>query len=119
MYEKLESIEHRFVEIDSLMAREGLSSADFTRLSKERGSYSEIIGAFRIYKKLKQERESAKQMLNEEADAELRALAKEELESIEVSLIEAEKQLQILTLPKDPNDERNVIIEVRAGTGGE
>jgi len=119
MYDKLESIEFRFVEIDSLMAREGLSSADFTRLSKERGSYSEIVAAYRDYKKLKSDREAAKLMLNEEPDAELRAMAKEELESVEIRLIEVEKLLQILTLPKDPNDDRNVILEVRAGTGGE
>ncbi|HET9240487.1 MAG TPA: peptide chain release factor 1 [Oligoflexus sp.] len=119
MYDKLESIEFRFVEIDSLMSRDGLSGAEITKLSRERAGYAEIIAAYREYKKLKSDRDAAKLMLNEEPDAELRAMAKEELETLELRLVEVEKELQILTLPKDPNDDRNVIVEVRAGTGGE
>jgi len=119
MFEKLEGIELRFVEIDSLLSREGLSSTDFTRLSKERAGYADIVSAYRDYKKLKLDRDAARLMLEEEADAELRALAREELGSLEEQITRAEKQLQLLTLPKDPNDNRIVMIEVRAGTGGE
>ena len=119
MYDKLEAIELRFVELDTLLARQGLSSQEFTKLSKERASYTEMVEAFRDYKRLKSEREHAKLMLLEEQDAGLRALAREELDTLEAQITEAEQNLQILTLPKDPNDERNIILEVRAGTGGE
>lgn len=119
MYEKLESIELRLGEIDALMGREGLNSQEFTKLSKERSGYAEIVDVYRSYKKLKTDRNAAKLMLEQEPDAELRALAKDELDSLNEQIEATEKQLQVLTLPRDPNDERNVILEVRAGTGGE
>lgn len=109
----------RFVEIDSLLSREGLSSQDFTRLSKERASFADIVEVYREYKILKSDREAARLMLAEDSDPEVRSMAKEELETLELKIVEAEQKLQILTLPKDPNDDRNVILEVRAGTGGE
>ena len=119
MYEKLESIELRYAEIEVLLARQGFSSQDFTKLSKERASYTEIVATFKGYKRLKVEREMARQILSEDSDLELRSLAKEELESLDVKILQAEQQLQILTLPRDPNDDRNIILEIRAGTGGE
>lgn len=119
MYEKLDALELRFVEIDAILAREGLSSTEFTRLSKERAGYVEIVEVYRTYKKATTDRQAAKQMLNEESDPELRALAKDELDELEEQIASLEKEIQILTLPKDPNDDRNVILEVRAGTGGE
>ncbi len=119
MYEKLDSIELRLTEIDSKLGREGLSSQDFTKLSKERASFAEIVEVYRSYKQLKSDRDATRKMLDEDADPEVRAMAKEELEILEEQILAAEAQLQILTLPKDPNDDRNVILEVRAGTGGE
>ncbi len=119
MFEKLESIELRFGEIDSQMSRQGLSSKDITRLSRERAGYADIVEAYQLYKKTKSERDQARFMLNEESDPEMRALAKDELEVLEEKVVELEKRLQVLTLPKDPNDDRNVMLEVRAGTGGE
>ncbi|MBC7660380.1 MAG: peptide chain release factor 1 [Chitinophagaceae bacterium] len=119
MYDKLESIELRFGEIDSLMSRQGLSGAELTKLSRERAGYADIVEAFQLYKKTRSERDQAKVMLAEESDAEMRAMAKEELDLLEEQVIELEKRMQVLTLPKDPNDDRNIMLEIRAGTGGE
>ncbi len=119
MYEKLESIELRFGEIDSIMSRQGLSGTELTKLSRERASYADIVEAYQLYKKTKSERDQAKVILNEESDAEMRSMAKEELELLEAQVIEIEQRMQVLTLPKDPNDDRNIMLEVRAGTGGE
>lgn len=119
MFEKLESIELRLGEIDSQMSRGGLKGSELTRLSRERAGYADIVEAYQLYKKTKAERDQAKVMLNEESDAEMRALAKDELEQLEEKVLELERHMQVLTLPKDPNDHKNVMLEIRAGTGGE
>ena len=119
MYDKLESIELRFGEIDSIMSRQGLSGAELTKLSRERASYADIVEAYQLYKKTRSERDQAKVMLSEEPDQDMRTMAKEELDLLEEQVIELEKRMQVLTLPKDPNDDRNIMLEVRAGTGGE
>ncbi|MBC7533552.1 MAG: peptide chain release factor 1 [Oligoflexus sp.] len=119
MYDKLESIELRFGEIDSIMSRQGLSGAELTKLSRERASYADIVEAYQLYKKTRSERDQAKVMLSEEPDQDMRTMAKEELDFLEEQVIELEKRMQVLTLPKDPNDDRNIMLEVRAGTGGE
>ncbi|RYZ58701.1 MAG: peptide chain release factor 1 [Proteobacteria bacterium] len=119
MYDKLESIELRFGEIDSIMSRQGLSGAELTKLSRERASYADIVEAYQLYKKTKAERDQAKIMLNEEPDQEMRNMAKEELDLLEEQVLELEDRMQVLTLPKDPNDDRNIMLEIRAGTGGE
>lgn len=118
MFDKLESIELRFNEIESQMSRGDIDGKELTRLSKERASIVDIVEAFRVYRQQKDDREAAKEMLLED-DPEMKAMAKEELAQLDVAITESESQLQILTLPRDPNDERNVILEVRAGTGGE
>lgn len=119
MFDKLESVELRFIEIENRLSQGGLNGTEMTKLVKERGSMEELVEAYREYKKLLKNRDDAKLMLEEESDAELRAMAKEELTGLEESIAAAEKQLQVLTLPKDPNDDKNVLVEVRAGTGGE
>lgn len=118
MFDKLESIELRFNEIESQMSRGDISGQELTKLSKERASVVDIVEAYRIYRKQKEDRDAAKGMLQED-DPEMRAMAKEELLQLEKDIEQSEKNLQILTLPRDANDEKNVILEVRAGTGGE
>ncbi len=119
MFDKLESVELRFIEIENRLSQGGLNGAETTKLVKERGSMEELVEAYREYKKLLKNRDDAKLMLEEDSDAELRAMAKEELTGLDEAITDAEKQLQVLTLPKDPNDDKNVLVEVRAGTGGE
>ena len=118
MFDKLETIELRFNEIESQMSRGDIDGKELTRLSKERASIVDIVEAYRVYLQQKQDRDAAKEMLQED-DAEMRAMAKEELVALNEAIEESESQLQLLTLPRDPNDEKNVILEVRAGTGGE
>ena len=118
MFDKLETIERRFEELEAALSQDGLSSHEVTRISKERALVLEVVEGYRVYKALVKRRDEAKAML-EESDAEMRALAKEELDVVVVELEKAEQDLTFLMLPKDPNDERNVMLEVRAGTGGE
>ena len=118
MFDKLETIELRFNEIESQMSRGDIDGKELTRLSKERASIVDIVEAYRIYSQQKKDREAAKEMLKED-DPEMRSMAKEELSLLDDAIEKSEKELQLLTLPRDPNDDKNVILEVRAGTGGE
>ena len=118
MFGKLDSVELRLEQIESDLGRGELSPQELTKLSKERASIVDVVEAYRTYKGEKSNLQQAREML-EESDPELKELAKQEIESAETKIDELEDQLRILTLPKDPNDERNVILEIRAGTGGE
>lgn len=118
MFEKLEAVELRFNEIENDLSQEGLDPTDLTRLIKERGAIVELVQTYKEYKSKLEDRAVAKEMLSE-SDPEMRSMAKEELETLNSDIKEYESRLQVLTLPKDPNDERNVIVEIRAGTGGD
>ncbi len=118
MFTKLDSVERRFEDIEAALSQDGLDSRKLTQLSKDRASIEEIVVTWRAYKALLRARDDAKVMLNE-MDSEMRALAKEELEDVTLKLEETERALTILMLPTDPNDDKNVMVEIRAGTGGE
>ena len=85
---------------------------------KEMGEMEPIVKAYKEYKKAKSDLEGAKEML-EEGDEEMRELAKMEISELEEKIEAQEEELKVLLLPKDPNDEKNVILEIRAGTGGD
>ncbi len=91
----------------------------FRRLMKEQADLAPIVGAYEEYKKARQDTEDDLALLEEESDEELRQMAKEELADARRRVEEKEEELKILLLPKDPNDERNVILEIRAGAGGD
>src|SRR5690242_10148269 len=116
MFDKLESVERRFIEIESRLADPeiGNNPAEFTKLSREHAGLMEIVNEFRRYKKLGSELESNKDLLREKDD-EIASMAKDELKRLEPELEASKKRLQILLLPKDPNDEKNVLFEIRAG----
>lgn len=118
MLEKLEAVERRFVELEHSLSREGLDGRELTRLSKERANLAEIVEAFRSFKDLENREQGARQLLAD-PDPDLRAMAKAELDEVRVELEKAERELVLLTLPSDPNDAKNCILEIRAGTGGE
>ena len=118
MFSKLESVELRFVELESSLARADLSGKELTKLIKERGAIAELIETYRSYKNAIADKECAQEMLRDN-DPETRAMAKDELESLGVTINDLEDALRILTLPQDPNDDKNVIVEIRAGTGGD
>ena len=119
--DKLEEIEKRFNEIEGLLAKQEIAS-DFSKyqsLLKERGKIEEIVNKYREYKKLIKEKEDVESLLSEDQDEELRSLAEGELEKLKEEIEKKEFDLKAALLPQDPNDERNIIMEIRAGTGGE
>jgi len=119
--EKLEEIEKRFNEIEDFLAQQEVIN-DFNKyqnLLKERAKITEIVENFRDYKKLLKEKEDLEEVLRGETDEEIRDLAQMELEEIERKIEQKEFELKSSLLPKDPNDEKNIIMEIRAGAGGE
>ena len=91
----------------------------FRKLMKEQSDLAPIVEAYKEYKKAKQDVEDSLALLDEESDEEMREMAKEELNTAKKRIEELEQELKILLLPKDPNDEKNVIVEIRAGAGGD
>jgi peptide chain release factor 1 len=120
MFDKLEAVEARYLEIEHKLGDPELANRpdEFRRLSKEHASLLEVVGEYRHYRKTKAEILSNKDLL-QEGDPEFSAMAKEELKALEPELEASAKRLQVLLLPQDPNDLKNVILEVRAGAGGE
>ena len=121
MLDRLRDVEARYEELGRMLG-DPATLADYQRLaplSKERASLEELVEVARAYRDCAQQLDEARAMQQEETDAELRALAAEESESLQGSLAELEERLRLLLLPKDPRDERNVIMEIRAGAGGE
>ncbi len=121
MYDKLDDALMRFEEVLSLLSDPAVAadSRRFQALLKEQGELAPVVEAYREYKKNKESIDENTEMLREESDGEMRELLKEEISESRNKAEELEKQLKILLLPKDPNDERNVIVEIRAGVGGE
>jgi len=122
MFDKLELLETKYAEITRLIIDPDVL-ADASKYQKHAKTHSDltpIVEKFREYKQLKVEIGEAKQMLVDHAsEEELRVLAQEELASLESKLGKVEEDLKVLLLPKDPNDEKNVLLEIRAGTGGD
>ena len=118
---KLETIEKNFEEISLKLSDPSVISKPevYAKLAKEHAELSEIVETYREYKKVLQQIKETRQIIEEDSDEELIELAKEDLKELEKRLEELEKKLPILLLPKDPNDEKNVILEIRAGAGGE
>ncbi len=121
MFDKLEDTERRFEELQAELSEPTVTNdtARFRRLMKEQNDLGEVVGAYREYKQAKQNIEDSLAMLEDESDEELRELAKEELAQGKADVESLEQKLKILLLPKDPNDEKNVIVEIRAGAGGD
>ena len=118
---KLEALEKRFEEISEKLSDPAVISdrEKYAKLAKEHAELSEVVEVFREYKKALKEIQDNKEIIENEDDDELVELAKEELKVLEKKVEELEEKLPILLLPKDPNDEKNVILEIRAGAGGE
>ncbi len=121
MYDKLEDALMRFDEVLALLSDPEVAadSQRFQALLKEQGELAPVVEAYKEYKQCRQNIEDSRTMLKEESDEELRELAKEELASSTERAEELEQELKVLLLPKDPNDDKNVIVEIRAGAGGD
>ena len=121
MIDKLEAIKARFSEVTQLLAQPD-TTADrkkYTTLSKEYKDLSKVVQVYDQYQKVLADAESAREVLHIEKDAAFRELAKEELESLEKHKHALEEQIKTMLLPKDPNDDKDIILEIRAGTGGD
>ncbi len=118
MFDKLESVVEKFKDIEHSLMREGLDGKELTRLTMERASIEPVVTAYQQYKKIKDGISDAREML-EGDDPEMQEIAREEVETLTKQLSEIESELRVLMLPTDPNDQKNVILEIRAGTGGD
>lgn len=121
MFDKLELLIKKFEELESKIIDPEIMK-DMTvwqKLAKEHGDLKPVVEKYKEYSKNKKELEENKEMLKESLDDEMKDLVKEEISSLEEKIEKEEEELKILLLPKDPNDEKNVFMEVRAGTGGD
>ena len=121
MFDRLEDILRRYEDI-TMELNDPSVIADqerFRSLMKEQKNLEPLIECYMQYKKCKDTIEESLQMLDEESDPEMKEMLKEELSEAKDRIPELENQLKILLLPKDPNDEKNVIVEIRAGVGGD
>ena len=121
MFERLDQIEARYEELtQALASREVISdSSKYQKAARAHSEITPIVEKYREYKDLKKGIAESKAVLADEKDSEMRAYAQEELEKLEARVAAVEADLKVLLLPKDPNDEKDVILEIRAGTGGD
>lgn len=121
MYDKLEDLLIRFQEIEDNLSEPSVINDQkrFRELRKEHTDLFDIVEKYKEYKETKQGIEDSLTLLEEENDEEMRELAKEELNTCKSRLEEIEQELKVLLIPKDPNDEKNVIVEIRGGAGGD
>ncbi len=121
MFEKVADIVRRYDELNTLLASPEVAQ-DSTRLralAQEQASIAELVENYQAYVKLSQELEDTRAMLAEESDPDMRDMVGNEVAELETRLAEAESRLKALLVPQDPRDSRNVIVEIRAGTGGD
>lgn len=121
MFEKLEKIKARYEELMHFLADPGVVEMPerYLTLAKERSELEGIVRIYEKYLKVKRSLEGNREILQETQDAELHSIAESELKELEQSAEELERELKTLLVPKEPNDEKNAIMEIRAGTGGE
>ena len=121
MFDKLEDVEKKYEVLCHQLQNPSVAAdqVKFQKLMKEQAELEKVVSLYRRYKKIKQTIEETKQMLSDEKDEELRELAKEELLGAESSMGEIKQALKIALIPKDPKDDKNIILEIRAGAGGD
>lgn len=121
MFDKLEDLIGRYEELMGLLNEPDVANDQkrFRALMKEQSDLAPIVETYKQYKESKQTIEDSLAMLDEESDEDMREMIKEELNDAKKNVEELEEKLKILLLPKDPNDDRNVIVEIRAGAGGD
>jgi len=121
MFDKLEDLLVRYQELEQELMDPNVTNdpANYRKLMKEQAELTPLVDKYKEYKETQAAIEDSLAMLEEESDEEIRELAKEELNSCKQKLEKIQEELKILLLPKDPNDEKNVIVEIRAGAGGD
>ncbi|MGI8555458.1 MAG: peptide chain release factor 1 [Pyrinomonadaceae bacterium] len=121
MLEKLAQIEKSYEELTAQISSPEIMSdmSVYAKTMKQHRSLSEIVGKYREVKKTQEDLSGAKEILELTDDDEMRQMAESEIAELEANLVKGEEDLKVLLIPKDPNDEKNVILEIRAGTGGD
>ena len=121
MFDKLDDILIHYEELMQELNNPSVAEdqSRFRKLMKEQSDLAPLVETYTTYKKAKQDVEDSLAILEEESDEEMRELAKEELSDARKRIEELENELKILLLPKDPNDDKNIIMEIRAGAGGD
>ncbi|ROQ93548.1 peptide chain release factor 1 [Desulfosoma caldarium] len=121
MFDRLAGLEERHAELEKLLSDPELLAQpkEYQKVAKEHADLSPLVEALRRYRKAQQEIEANQDLLRHEADPEMRELVREDLNRLRKELEDTELALKRMLVPKDPNDEKNVILEIRAGTGGE
>jgi len=118
---KLDSVENRYDELNRLLAEPTIAS-DYVKASQyaqERAELDEIVKTYRRYRSVEEQLSDTRALLEEDLSSEMSELAQEEVDALQEEAGELEKELRLLLVPRDPNDEKNVIVEIRGGTGGE
>jgi peptide chain release factor 1 len=118
--QRLDGIETRFEDLTRQMTDPDVinDNATYRKVSKQQSELGEIVAKYRDWKKAHADADGARQMLQEN-DPELQEMAREDIARLEPELSKIEEQIKLLLLPKDPNDEKNIILEIRKGTGGD
>lgn len=121
MFSKLDEVESRYEEVNLQLQKPDIASnqKQYRSYMKELSDLEKIVFVYREFKKKTKELSENKILLTSETDPELKEMVREEVKSLEVSLAEMEQRLKILLIPKDPNDDKNIIMEIRAGAGGD
>ena len=121
MFEKLQNLDYKFEELNQKMTEPEIlaNPQELTKVAKARADLEPVVLAWREYSKVVEELEASKEMLGIETDGDMLDMIKAEIKGLSERKESLEEEINILLLPKDPNDERNVIMEVRAGTGGD
>ena len=120
MIAKLKGIEERYIKLEHLLSDPAVISDQkkYQKYLIEHGELNKIVPVFRVYERLLEEHNEVKELLKD-ADSEIRTMAKEEIPELESNIAKIKSELNILLVPKDPRDDKNVLLEIRAGTGGE
>jgi peptide chain release factor 1 len=118
VFQKLEQVEKRFEDLERKLQDPTISSNDIRQFSKEHADLRELVETYRVFRQAEADLSSSKELL-EDSDPDMRAFAKEEASRLQLEIEDLTKKLNLLLLPKDPNDEKNVVLEIRAGAGGD
>ncbi|HEY1079384.1 MAG TPA: PCRF domain-containing protein, partial [Bdellovibrio sp.] len=121
MFSKLDAVESRYEEVNMSLQRPDIASnqTQYRALMKELGNLEKIVVPYRDYKKKTENLKASKELLTAEQDPEMREMIREEVKELEAALPLLEQELKIALIPKDPNDDKNTILEIRAGAGGD
>ena len=121
MFERLNQIESKYIELNEQLASSEIISdqAKYQKAARAHSEIAPIVEKYREFRDLSKGIADSRQMIEEESDAEMRQMAHDELLTLEARVQQVEEELKFLLLPKDPNDEKNIVLEIRAGTGGD